>query len=254
MSKLFVEDTSLFAIGDAIREKTGKEDLLTLEQMPEEIRGISGGSSEDSYYDAFWDAYQENGERVSYYGAFSGTGWNDETFNPKYKIAPVKSIENMFLVSKVTKIPKGTLDWSKVAGGGMYGTNSFNASTYLTIIEDDIDISNISRMNNAFIQCMSLETLSIYRDETSRFATVWTNAFGSCSALKNITFSLNAICASISFKDSPLLTDASIQSIIGGLKDLTGATTQTLTFHADVKAKLTDTQIATITNKNWTLA
>lgn len=32
----------LSAIGDAIREKTGKEDLLTLDQMPEEIRGISG--------------------------------------------------------------------------------------------------------------------------------------------------------------------------------------------------------------------
>ena len=33
----------LSAIGDAIREKTGKKDLLTLDQMPEEIRGISGG-------------------------------------------------------------------------------------------------------------------------------------------------------------------------------------------------------------------
>ena len=32
----------LSAIGDAIREKTGKGDLLTLDQMPEEIRGISG--------------------------------------------------------------------------------------------------------------------------------------------------------------------------------------------------------------------
>jgi hypothetical protein len=38
------------------------------------------------------------------------------------------------------------------------------------------------------------------------------------------------------------------------LVDLTGATTQTLTFNKDVKAKLTETQIATITNKNWTLA
>lgn len=36
----------LSAIGDAIREKTGKEDLLTLDQMPEEIKGISGGGGE----------------------------------------------------------------------------------------------------------------------------------------------------------------------------------------------------------------
>jgi hypothetical protein len=43
----------LSAIGDAIREKTGKEDLLTLEQMPEEIRGISGGSSGEEKTDLF---------------------------------------------------------------------------------------------------------------------------------------------------------------------------------------------------------
>lgn len=36
----------LSAIGDAIREKTGKDDLLTLDQMPEEIKGISGGGEE----------------------------------------------------------------------------------------------------------------------------------------------------------------------------------------------------------------
>ena len=33
----------LVAIGDAIREKTGKNDLLALDQMPDEIRNISGG-------------------------------------------------------------------------------------------------------------------------------------------------------------------------------------------------------------------
>ena len=38
------------------------------------------------------------------------------------------------------------------------------------------------------------------------------------------------------------------------LVDLTGQTSQTLKFHADVKAKLTEEQITTITGKNWTLA
>ena len=44
-----------------------------------------------------------------------------------------------------------------------------------------------------------------------------------------------------------------MQSIIDGLKDLTGAESQTLTFHSAVGNKLTDTQKATITAKNWTL-
>jgi hypothetical protein len=50
------------------------------------------------------------------------------------------------------------------------------------------------------------------------------------------------------------LTNETIQSIIDGLVDMTGQTAQILTLHADVKAKLTEEQIATITNKNWTLA
>ena len=37
----------LFAIGDAIREKTGKNDLLALDQMPNEIRNIGGGGGTD---------------------------------------------------------------------------------------------------------------------------------------------------------------------------------------------------------------
>ena len=37
----------LVAIGDAIREKTGKDSLLALDQMPDEIRNISGGGGTD---------------------------------------------------------------------------------------------------------------------------------------------------------------------------------------------------------------
>lgn len=49
MSKLFIEDTSLVAIGDAIRAKTGKSAKLTPAQMASEIGSITtgggGGSS-----------------------------------------------------------------------------------------------------------------------------------------------------------------------------------------------------------------
>lgn len=43
MSKLFIEDTSLVAIGDAIRAKTGKSDKLTPAQMATEISSITTG-------------------------------------------------------------------------------------------------------------------------------------------------------------------------------------------------------------------
>lgn len=79
-------------------------------------------------------------------------------------------------------------------------------------------------------------------------------AFNGCTKLERISFAPNCIKVSIGFPASNLLDDASIQSIIGGLADLTGKTTQTLTFHADVGAKLTDEQKLDISSKNWTLA
>lgn len=37
----------LSSIGDAIRAKTGKSSLLTLDQMPTEIQSISGGGGDN---------------------------------------------------------------------------------------------------------------------------------------------------------------------------------------------------------------
>jgi len=43
-------------------------------------------------YDAFWDAYQQNGARTNYQCAFGGSGWNVETFKPKYDIVPTDAV------------------------------------------------------------------------------------------------------------------------------------------------------------------
>lgn len=42
MAEYLIQDSTLSAIADAIREKTGKADTITPEQMPTEIAGISG--------------------------------------------------------------------------------------------------------------------------------------------------------------------------------------------------------------------
>lgn len=79
-------------------------------------------------------------------------------------------------------------------------------------------------------------------------------AFSQSKNLARFTPKPNSINLSISFAQSADLDDVSIQAIIDGLADLTGQTTQTLTVHKTVGEKLTDTQKATITAKNWTLA
>lgn len=47
MSKVFIEDTTLTAIGDAIRGKTGKEELINPLDMPEEIASLTTGAIVD---------------------------------------------------------------------------------------------------------------------------------------------------------------------------------------------------------------
>ena len=85
-------------------------------------------------------------------------------------------------------------------------------------------------------------------NEKARF----TQVFDNCTSLTTIKMS-GTIGNAIAFPQSSLLSAQSVQSVIDCLKDLTGQTAQTLTFHADVGAKLTEAQKATITAKNWTL-
>lgn len=71
--------------------------------------------------------------------------------------------------------------------------------------------------------------------------------------LEEIRIAELSIKVPISFANSGHLSDESIQSIINGLADLTGTTSQTLTFHNIVGARVTEEQKATITSKNWAL-
>lgn len=60
MAKYVIEDTTLTNIASAIREKTGKSDLLLPSQMPSEIQSISGGGEDFEINDASY---------LFYYGA-----------------------------------------------------------------------------------------------------------------------------------------------------------------------------------------
>jgi len=116
----------LSAIGDAIREKTGKEDLLTLDQMPEEIKGISGGGAEvepividsqasyacagavsSAYIDLFGDTITTQGLRYvdnMFYKNLSKKIPFDLNFDPTYSGIDMK---NMFYYAENLKeLPK----------------------------------------------------------------------------------------------------------------------------------------------------
>lgn len=105
-----------------------------------------------------------------------------------------------------------------------------------------------------FSYAEALETIHTELDFSD--ASTLSGVFSRCIRLINLKVTENSIKKSVSLPLSTLLSDASIQSIIDGLADLTGGTAQTLTVHKDVRAKIESNpeQLATIIEKNWTLA
>lgn len=193
----------------------GKEVLFSPRIVKVDASGVN-------YYETFWDVFQDYGNRIDYKNAFAN-GWTDENYNPKYPI---------------------------ICGSGNTASNMFAYNENITDTKVDIDTSAVTALTNIFNGCKQLRTIK--KLIVGSLITTTSSAFANCNTLENITLE-GEISINISFYHSSKLSDASIQSIINCLADLTGKTTQTLTLHATVGANLTDTQKAIVTAKNWTL-
>ena len=254
MANVLVNDASLADIADAIREKNGTEETYKPAEMGEAVRAIESG---DSYYDTFWDAFQKYGNRTDFCSAFSAGNaegasvWNDEILKPKYDMY-VTNAQAMFAHNQsITDLSSlgVILDFSKVKGDAGFTFTFQNCANLKKLPVIDLS-SQLVQLHSTFIKCEALQELNIRNlAESVKF----TRPFDNCNALETLSIT-GTIGNSVSFAQSSLLSSESVQNIIDCLKDLTGGTAQTLTLHTDVKAKLTETQIATITGKNWTLA
>lgn len=219
------------------------------------IDKVADISNSDSYYDTFWDANQQNGERIHYGSAYASPTtnmliWTDSNFIPKYDMYP-STIASMFGYSDIQDI-KGIFERL----GRVFDTSNCTDFTQAfrgsaVVYPPDLDLSKASYLNGTFNSCKKLKSIVLKNVQSTM--TYVNNPFRDCEQLTDITIE-GTIGSAISFANSPLLTIESLQSIIDVLADLTGQTAQTITLHADVKAQLTEEQISTITSKNWTLA
>lgn len=201
-----------------------------------------------------WDKITKNGIRVFYEYGFNS--WGGESFNPPYKITPTSRSLCMFeRASKLKKIESAYLDLSKITiGNGADATNSNYATfRYCTSLEEVEDIGMpAGGYYYTYAWCPNLHTIAVMRCKKEGG---YTSPFGNSPELKNITIE-GVIGKNFTMVHCPLLTIESLRSIISALYDFVGngeTTTQTLTLHADAKARLTEADIKTITDKGWTL-
>lgn len=184
----------LSAIGNAIREKTGKVDLLTLDQMPEEISGIETGgdtSMEDTIVSgSFIDTYTNN--RITEVGFYTfrrypirvfnstsvkklgGQSFYESTILEECNIPNVTTIGSFQACSSLKRVY-----FPKLIGG--VGSNSFNGCTSLTYAHIG-KVANIG--NSVFVNCNNLKTVIITKDSVSNLMNV--NSFTN-SAIANGT-------------------------------------------------------------------
>lgn len=196
--------------------------------------GIEAGRQAE--YDAFWDAYQNNGTRTNYFGAFSGNGWRTSTgtFKPKYDIVPVVA-RNMFYSLDWAQLDKFNLaecgvkiDFSKCTN--LYST--FSASGIDVNIP--IDCSSCTDLNSTFAYSgpFAIRKLIVHENLT------YSSAFASNNNLLVLNIE-GTIGKTINLGACSKLNLESAISVISHLKNLTGTgTTATITFHSNVWALL----------------
>ena len=181
-------------------------------------------------YDAFWDNFQNNGNRVDYfYGFYSkGNCWNDVTFNPKYNIIPEGDVGNLFRYCRCTDIwgickkNNVTIDLSNATEFNYAFANIYSAELGIIDISKATSTSYMFAYNSTRVK--SIEKL--ISSENTVYAKNYT--FNNATGLENLIVEGVIGKNGFNVQWSTLLNKASIESIINALSDTTEGLTVTL--------------------------
>lgn len=197
--------------------------------------GYDGGYSAN--YNEFWDAFQDNGNRVTYTGAFYGLGWNDVTFKPKYPLKPTGSINNMFRESNINDMTLAIdeLDFTNV-------TTASYPFRYCNVTKLPKIIIGANMETHGFL--VDVQKLQVINELNFPNADLpYSTNIYYCYDLQEANVS-GVIKKTISFKDSANLTTEDAINTIMHLKDygieegMPNLYKHTITLHADVWARL----------------
>jgi hypothetical protein len=224
-------------------------------QLENTLNGTDTGGK--SYYDEFWDNFQNYGQRDDYNSAFTQSSY--EYIRPKHKIAPTEAggANNTFLYArKLKKIEAEYFDFSQMAYGTYAGASfnyTFCSCDALKEVED-IGLPPTWGYTYTFSWSYSIHTIAkITVDENTRFD----NTFQGCLGLINLTMAGTIGQNGFNVQWSTKLSKASIISIINALSTTTSGLSVTLSKTA-VETAFGSTEseewIALInTRSNWTI-
>ena len=234
-------------------ENNISQNLIKTAENPQKV--FDAGARKE--YNAFWDAYQDHGDRRNYVTGFAGAGWTVDTFNPKYNIVPYNNSNTMFQSSAINGNLKDilaqcgvVLDLSNVTRF-QYG---FSSAKFTGLGVIDLSKAD-SRTTYVFYDSSSLVSIEklIVSENNATFA----NWFDGCTALTDIRFE-GMIAKSIDFSWSTNLTAESYDSIFGSLSlTATGVTLKVSSNAPDVynaKFGAGSWEFVKSVKPNWTFA
>lgn len=242
MANVLIESQTMTDIADAIREKNGGTDEYKPSEMPQAIKDIGSSDIIDA----------------TYASSISFNSVNNFPTNYKNGILHIKlpnkqtNLVQFFYAVRQGIITELILDSNAtIKNLNQFATNSGS----LKILTLNFSTEKVTNWSNWLSMDGSagpnrIETITNPLDLTSGSWGSQFNCFGQ-TRLKNIKFVPNTIYKNFYLPQTSVLTDESIQSIIDGLADLTGADSQTVYLHSSVVSKLTDEQMTQISNKNW---
>ena len=243
------------AIADAIREKTGSTEALTLDDMALAVQKVFN-SGKKAKYDEFWDVYQDNGNLTQYSMAFGTTRWNDSNFKPKYDIRPVGDSygSQMFFDCRMTDLvailegQKVVLDTSLLTGA----FNAFYCARTMTKIPE-LNLMGITAMQQSFGYCSELQRIEKIILNNEGTTTFNANVFVQCKNLEHVIFDGVIGQSGLDLKACTKLDKDSLMSVINTLKKYTDGSTHSITFGTTNLNKLTDAEKAIAIEKGWSL-
>jgi hypothetical protein len=214
--------------------------------------GFEAGKKAEN--DAFWDAFQKNGEPMNYYGRFAGGGWTDENFKPKHDIKTTDAQVMFFSNSAITNLKQLLLDANVILDTSLAQTlnNAFSGTNITHIPYIDGRSVNAYGYGDVFSSSRKLKHIDGFYVVPER---KFSNTFSYCEALEHLIMEGTIGQNGLDLHWSTKLSKASIESIINHLSTTTSGLTVTLSKTAKEAAFTADEWAALIaTRNNWTIS